>query len=221
VRNNMLTWFVFVILCSFTKSFSPTATTSPLLVKIRGGFQSTSLIQTYSNLLKSSPIFTKSLTAGLIFGLSDITAQKLENNGKRDVKRTLCSAVVGFCYFGPAAHYWYETIFRLLPSVTLLSTLTKATLGQLLFGPSFTAVFFAASMISDGTFSIGAWFKKLRADLPQAWIAGIGFWPFVDLISYSYVKPEWIPLFINSCSFLWTVYLSGVVNKRGLKEHTN
>ena len=91
----------------------------------------------YSQQLELRPIITKSYTAGLIFGLSDFFAQKIERSndangtsGDIDWIRTLASTLVGLLYFGPAAHYWYEWIFRLLPATTLVSTMHKAFWGQ-------------------------------------------------------------------------------------------
>lgn len=166
----------------------------------------------YASLLESSPILTKSLTAALIFGLSDWTAQKLEKK-KLDRLRTFSTVLVGLLYFGPAAHAWYDMIFRLFPKTSLVSTLQKAALGQMIFGPSFTCVFFAASLIQCGNFSLGTWLAKIKSDLFGAWAAGLGFWPLVDLVSYSLLPPQWIPLFVNLCSFIWTVYLSLIANK--------
>lgn len=177
----------------------------------------------YSNALVSYPILTKSLTAGTTFFLSDYTAQRLENptndeDGdkkvpKHDWTRTLTSAAVGLFYFGPAAHAWYEMIFKLLPGTSLFSTLQKALLGQIIFGPAFTCVFFATSLMQGGSFTIQNWISKIKADLPGAWLAGVGFWPLVDFVSYALVPIKFIPLFINICSFVWTIYLSTVANR--------
>lgn len=77
--------------------------------------------QMYSKYLESNPILTKSITAGFIFAASDVLAQKIEQNAQPDKakrlekKRTLAASLVGFLYFGPAAHYWYENIFRFFP----------------------------------------------------------------------------------------------------------
>jgi hypothetical protein len=174
----------------------------------------------YTRYLQQYPIRTKSITAGLIFALSDLMAQVLTNPSTNDNNdhndstvptivwsRTLSSAAVGLLYFGPAAHYWYNWMFRILPSTNLLSTIQKAILGQLFFGPSFTCIFFAISLIQSRTFTISHWFQKIRNDLPSAWMAGAGYWPIVDLISYSYIPPQYIPLFVNVCSFFWTTYL--------------
>jgi len=175
----------------------------------------------YSRQLEMRPIMTKSYTAGLIFGLSDYFAQKIERsndaNGassQMDWVRTLASTLVGLLYFGPAAHYWYEWIFKLLPATTLVSTLYKAFWGQILFGPSFTCIFFATILMQSGDFTLKNWLQKIRSDLPGAWLAGIGFWPIVDLLSYSVIPVKWIPLFVNMASFIWTIYLSLVANKK-------
>jgi protein Mpv17 len=183
--------------------------------------------KTYSQSLIAYPIWTKSCTAGVIFGLSDYLAQTIEasgfdnNNDTQDQQqksldwtRLVATTLVGLLYFGPAAHYWYEWIFRLLPETGLISTLYKAFWGQVLFGPSFTCIFFATSLCQSGNFTITAWWNKIRKDLPGAWLAGVGFWPFVDLISYSVIPVPLIPLFVNMASLVWTVYLSLVANKR-------
>jgi len=198
------------------EQFSPVIMTSSFLSPL-GNF--------YAGSLKQNPILTKSVTACFIFGLSDYLAQKLESSSSSNegdegksssnisLKRIMASAVVGFGYFGPAAHAWYEMIFRVFPGTGLFSTLQKAAMGQLFFGPSFTCIFFASALLQSGEFTVGNWISKIRNDLPRAWVAGLGFWPLVDLISYSMVPPQYIPLFVNMCSLFWTIYLSLIANK--------
>jgi protein Mpv17 len=167
---------------------------------------------------------TKSVTACCIFGLSDFLAQRLEGSnmdGDKDKKparvnytRMISSMLVGLLYFGPAAHAWYAMIFKLLPETSLISTLQKAALGQLIFGPSFTCVFFGTSLLQSRDFSLTNWWRKIKTDLPGAWAAGLGFWPLVDLVSYSMISQEWIPLFVNACSLIWTIYLSLIANRQ-------
>lgn len=180
----------------------------------------------YSSALGAYPIITKSITAGLTFFLSDYTAQKLEKpkddvtvKGKKvewkyNWTRTLVSLAVGLFYFGPAAHAWYEMIFKLLPSTSLFSTLQKAILGQLIFGPTFTSVFFATALMQSGDFTLGNWAKKIKTELPGVWLSGVGYWPLVDFISFLFVPIKYIPLFVNIFSYIWTVYLSVVANRQ-------
>lgn len=187
----------------------------------------TSMGKWYAQSLDKRPIFTKSITACGIFAISDYLAQRLEKASPSDSKeqtlnwtRLLSGAAVGLLYFGPAAHYWYEMIFQLLPGTTLVSTLQKAVMGQLFFGPSFTCIFFAVSLLQAGSFSLSSWASKIRRDLPGAWLAGAGFWPLVDLVSYSIVPKNYIPLFVNLCSLVWTIYLSLVANREASKTNS-
>jgi protein Mpv17 len=177
----------------------------------------------YGSALESSPILTKSVTAGCIFAMSDYLAQRLEGSStaaadkekkrRLNLTRIATSAAVGFFYFGPAAHVWYGWIFRILPGTSLFSILQKAALGQMFFGPSFTCIFFATGLWQSGTFSLGNWLRKIRQDLPGAWLAGASFWPLIDLVSYSFVPQKWIPLFVNMASLVWTIYLSTIANR--------
>ena len=123
------------------------------------------------------------------------------------------TVLVGILYFGPAAHAWCTMIFCLFPKTSLVFTLQKAALGQVIFGPSFTCVFFAASLIQCRNFSLGTWLEKIKSNLFRAWASGLGFWPLVDLVSYSLLPPQWIPLFVNLCLFIWTFYLLLIANK--------
>ena len=216
-------------------------------VALRGGFGggfAGNLVRSYSDALVSSPILTKSLTSGVIFTASDLSAQAISPpDGGQDWKRTIASGLVGLLYFGPAAHYWFQTVFELFPATTIKSTLQKAALGQAIFGPVITCVFFAASLLSmQGLPGLRQLPAKIRQDLLPTQLAGAhvpprraarptplapaplapptrppplrspcpgcGYWPFVDLISYSYVPVIWIPLFVNGCSFIWTIFLS-------------
>ncbi len=196
------------------------ASSATFLAPIAAAFQIVG--SSYSKSLVAYPIITKSLTAGLTFFLSDYTAQQIEkpkdekekNEWKHDWTRTLTSAAVGLFYFGPAAHAWYEMIFAILPGTGLFSTLQKAILGQLIFGPAFTCVFFATSLMQGGTFTISNWVSKIKSDLPGAWANGLAFWPLVDFVSYALVPIQYIPLFINLMSFIWTIYLSIIANKK-------
>lgn len=205
------------------------ATTLPKLSTVSSLLKSA--VSCYAGSLTIYPILTKSITAGVIFGFSDWVAQVIEQK-KQDgtdttsstslssdgLSRIVASFLVGTLFFGPAAHAWFAAVFALLPSTTLLSTLAKAALGQVIFGPLFTCVYFLANMLSRPSgfqsFTFSSFKNKIVSDLPSVWKSGLGYWPLVDLIGYGYVKPNYMPLYVNGASFVWTVYLSGVTNKK-------
>ena len=194
--------------------------------------------QTYARCMDKAPLATKAATSAAIFGASDACAQKLERVKEPDATRLLTTTAIGGLYFAPAArnrrgkrvdgvevapprrrrsntkihktqtqaHVWFAQITKLIPKNGLKEILTKALLGQIFFGPLVTIVFFAAACAQgDGLQTLPA---KIKADLLQVQIAGAGFWPFVDLISYAFIPIAYIPLFVNCASFVWTIFLS-------------
>lgn len=185
-------------------------------LELRGGATTLSLASlgsAYAASLAARPIITKSVTASAIFALSDISAQRITKDS--DWTRTVTSSLVGLFYFGPALHHWLNWITSIIPGFDVKSTLCKTLLGQSLFGPTITMVFFAASLVStkglfDGLARLPG---KIKQDLLVTWASGLCYWPFVDLICYSFVPVKWIPLSYNVASFFWTIYLSTVAAK--------
>lgn len=169
----------------------------------------------YAAALAAKPILTKSLTSGAIFALSDVAGQSIAPSPQgRDHRRTFSSLLVGLCYFGPALHYWLNMITSLIPGVGVVPTLLKTLMGQSIFGPTITGVFFAAALVSSHGLVAGLkrWPVKVKQDLVRTWATGLCFWPFVDLACYGLVLPylgaKWIPLSYNIASFFWTIFLS-------------
>lgn len=166
-----------------------------------------STLDLYASQLQRAPILTKAATSASVFCASDFSAQLIEGKRKLDKTRLMLTTAIGGLYFAPAAHLWYGTITQLIPGNSLLEVLAKAALGQVFFGPLVTCVFFAAACLQADR-SLYNLPRKIKADLLSIQLAGIGFWPFVDLISYSFIPINYIPLFVNLASFVWTIFLS-------------
>ena len=172
----------------------------------------------YAKALHTSPLLTKAASSGLVFGASDWCAQGLEalpGGGGTDWPRLLTCALIG-ALFGPAAHFWYGLMQRSFPRQRARDTLCKTVLGQTIFGPCFTVVFFAGTLCEQAS-GIGATFwiglgDRLGRDFLPTQLAGLGFWSTVDLLSYSCIVPRlgeaWIPLFASAATFVWTIFLS-------------
>ena len=175
----------------------------------------------YAGALDVAPVITKSLTAGVIFGVSDAVAQGIENAAQADWPRLVTATLVGLLYFGPAAHCWYATMQRLYPHSTLRAVLSKTLLGQIVFGPIFIIVYFAAALVAVDGLGLSQLPNKVSADLLPTIVAGLGFWPLVDVVSFAVIAKQkggeaWLPLFVNAASFVWQVYLS--LKARGAAE---
>jgi len=126
-------------------------------------------------------------------------------------------------YFPITAHYWYEIVCKLFPSTLLPSVVFKSLLGQIFYGPLYTCVFFISQLIPSSpspTFLSSLYqsatqtlVPKLKADFFDVWKYGVVFWIAVDIVSLKYIPLEFITLFVNGCSFVWTIYLSIMARK--------
>ena len=180
----------------------------PLWVLLRGSSAlEVTGIAWYASNIHSHPIATKAATSAVVFGAGDVAAQWIEKRKKVDGLRLGMTTAIGGLYFAPAAHYWYGWVTALLPSSALPFVLAKTGLGQIFFGPLVTCVFFASACFQADR-SLRQLPRKIRKDLLAVQVAGLGYWPFVDLISYSLIPVIYIPVFINLASFIWTIYLS-------------
>ena len=171
-------------------------------------------LSVYAKALHTSPLLTKAASSGLIFGASDWCAQGLAGGGGTDWPRLLTCAVIG-ALFGPAAHFWYGLMQRSFPRQRARDTLCKTVLGQTLFGPCFSVLFFTAMLCQQcGVGGLRQLRRKLGCDFLQTLPVGLVFWSTVDLLSYSCVVPRlgeaWIPLFASAATFVWTIFLSFV-----------
>lgn len=65
--------------------------------------------------------------------------------------RTFRMAGYGMIVLGPALHYWFNFVSRIFPNRDLMSTFKKMFLGQAIFGPVMTVVFFSVNAGIQGT----------------------------------------------------------------------
>jgi hypothetical protein len=111
----------------------------------------------YMSLLETSPMITKSITAGIVQAIGDFLSQYIEAkvanvpfvlNGSR-LQAFLLS---GIFFVGPFLHYWYNFLWRIgdwaklkykagKNMQTLLQVFTDQTLGVAIFFPLFFYVF--------------------------------------------------------------------------------
>lgn len=67
-----------------------------------------------------------------------------------DYIRTLRMAGYGLLILGPTLHYWFNFMSRILPGRDLVTTLKKMALGQTVYGPFMTVVFFSMNAALQG-----------------------------------------------------------------------
>lgn len=75
----------------------------------------------------------------------------VEEMQQYDLVRTLRMAGYGMLILGPSLHYWYNFMSRVFPKRDFLSTFKKMGMGQIVYGPAMTAVFFSVNAALQGS----------------------------------------------------------------------
>ncbi|KAK3013910.1 hypothetical protein RJ639_009438 [Escallonia herrerae] len=101
------------------------------------------LVGWYLGLIKTKPILTKSITSALIYTAADLSSQTIASSEPYDLVRTLRMAGYGMMVVGPSLHLWFNFMAKVLPKRDLITTTKKIALGQTVYGPTLTVVFFS------------------------------------------------------------------------------
>lgn len=73
-------------------------------------------------------------------------------SGSLDLMRTLRMAGYGLFILGFLQHTWFNFLGRVLPKRDIFTTLKKIVVGQLVFGPLTTSIFFTYNATLQGTY---------------------------------------------------------------------
>ncbi|KAH8941017.1 hypothetical protein BDL97_14G015600 [Sphagnum fallax] len=202
-----------------SSSSSSSSGSHPSTESSSGGFRTW-----YLRMLEKNPMSTKSVTAAIFFTASDITAQGIERwsaaKGEPrvdwDKGRTMRMLAVGLLMSGPSLHLWFNLMSRTFPNPDIWSIVKKVSLGQLVFGPCFNTIFFSINGYAQGERGQQI-LDRLKRDLLPTWQHGLMFWPLLDFITFRYFPIRLQVLFNNCCSFVWTIYLTSIAGKSGVK----
>lgn len=127
--------------------------------------------------------------------------------GSFDLIRTTRMTAYGLLILGPSQHLWFNFMSTISPTRDLLSTFKKMFLGQAVYGPIITSVFFSynASLQGESGREIAA---RLNRDLLPTMLNGLLYWPVCDFVTYKFVPVHLQPLINSSFQYVWTIYLT-------------
>ncbi|CAL9222923.1 unnamed protein product [Arabidopsis halleri] len=168
----------------------------------------------YLGMVKSRPVVTKSITCSLIYIAADLSSQTIAKTSSEsyDFVRTARMGGYGLFVLGPTLHYWFNFMSRLFPKQDLITTFKKMAMGQTIYGPTMTVIFFSlnASLQGESGSDILA---RLKRDLLPALFNGVMYWPVCDFITFRFFPVHLQPLVSNSFSYVWTIYMTYMANR--------
>ncbi|XP_030487355.2 protein sym-1 [Cannabis sativa] len=191
---------------SFSSAFSSSSSSSS---SSSAAAKEVGIISWYLGMVKCRPILTKSVTSSLIYIAADLSSQTIANKSldSYDFLRTLRMAGYGLLVLGPSLHFWFNFVSKLYPKRDLLSTLKKMAMGQGIYGPTMTVIFFSLNARLQGETGSEI-VSRLKRDLIPTLLNGVMYWPMCDFITFRFIPVHLQPLVSNSFSYLWTVYMT-------------
>lgn len=124
-------------------------------------------------------------------------------------------AAYGLLILGPSQHLWFNFMSTISPTRDMFSTFKKIFLGQAVYGPTITSVFFSynASLQGESGSEIAA---RLKRDLLPTLLNALLFWPACDFLTYKFVPVHLQPLANSSFAYVWTIYLTYMASLTGV-----
>ena len=178
-----------------------------------GSSKATSMWAMYLLLLESNPLATKMWTSGALNAFGDLLAQFLFEDGKSvDVKRTLTFTFLGAFLVGPALHFWYGILGKIVTVGGSLGAGVRLGLDQLAFAPVFLATFLSALFAIEG--NTDKLPNKLKQDLFPTVVANWKIWVPFQFLNFRFVPANLQVGAANVIALAWNVYLSWASHKK-------
>lgn len=116
-------------------------------------------------------------------------------------------AAYGLLILGPSQHLWFNFLSQILPKRDIVTIMKKIVVGQVIYGPSITTIFFSYNAVLRGE-SAQEIVARLKRDLLPTFKTGVLYWPICDFLTFKFVPVHLQPLMNSTCSYVWTVYLT-------------
>eukprot|EP00252_Welwitschia_mirabilis_P012011 TRINITY_DN2671_c0_g1_i2.p1 TRINITY_DN2671_c0_g1~~TRINITY_DN2671_c0_g1_i2.p1 ORF type:complete len:219 (-),score=20.37 TRINITY_DN2671_c0_g1_i2:322-939(-) len=193
---------------TLASSFLSSTTFSSKAIR-KSSFAANGFVKWYLHMIDTRPVLTKSVTAASIFTAADITSQVItfaatdatdaSSTMEIDVVRTLRMGAYGLLLSGPTLHLWFNFVSTIIPKRDVISTVKKMILGQTVYGPTITAVFFSLNAFLQGE-SGSEILERLKRDMLPTLKSGLMYWPLCDFLTFRYT-----PVHLQCILHIWQV----------------
>ncbi|CAG9840653.1 unnamed protein product [Diabrotica balteata] len=179
-------------------------------------------IKSYKKVLKTYPVLVQSLQTGLLYGCSDVLAQRFVEKAPLtniDTRRCLIFATAGAIYTGPIVTLWYRLLARKIGTTGNLVTIKKVIIDQFVFVPFFHFGLLTTLNTLHGH-NIKVLNDQLRLKYLDILFASVRLWPIVQLINFRFTPLNYQVLVSQSIALFWNVYISWKT-QQGINKNTS
>lgn len=157
---------------------------------------------------------------------SSSVVQQLITKEDFDWKKSLRFFVFGTFFVAPTLYGWIKLTSHMWPQMSLKNGIAKAVTEQFSYGPAAGVSFFTLMTLMEGK-----GFADVRTEVSEkfprtfrgenevktvwsfihSWIlfpVGVCYWPFIQVINFSFIKERNRVPFVAMASFIWTIFLA-------------
>ncbi|KAL0709765.1 hypothetical protein Bca4012_016743 [Brassica carinata] len=171
-----------------------------------------SFLSWYLSLLSNYPVLTKAVTSAILTLIGDLICQlTINRTSSLDKKRTLTFTILGLGLVGPALHFWYLYLSKVVTASGLSGAVLRLLLDQFVFAPIFVGVFLSAVVTLEGKPSHVI--PKLKQEWTGAVLANWQLWIPFQFLNFRFVPQNFQVLASNVVALAWNVILSFKAHK--------
>ncbi|XP_078177041.1 peroxisomal membrane protein PMP22-like isoform X1 [Carex rostrata] len=159
--------------------------------------------------LQLHPLRTKMITAGILAGISDSTAQKLSGIKKIELRRLLLKMLFGFAYGGPFGHVVHKALDSIFKGKRDKKTVAKKVLlEQVTLSPwnNLVFLFYYGLVVERRPWSEVK--MRVKKQYPSVQLAAWMFWPIVGWINHLYMPLQLRVIFQSFVACCWGIFLN-------------
>ncbi|XP_066247973.1 mpv17-like protein [Euwallacea similis] len=133
-----------------------------------------------------------------------ISGKTIENY---DWMQTLRFSLYGGLFTAPTLYAWIRLSTRLWPVTSLKTSIIKAFVEQLTYGPAALVCFFFGMGLLEGK-SVQEAKTIVENKFLPTWKVGVCFWPILQTLNFQYISEHNRVPFVSACSLVWCCFLA-------------
>ncbi|XP_076250883.1 mpv17-like protein [Rhynchophorus ferrugineus] len=155
------------------------------------------------------PVIRGMLSYGTIWPTSCLIQQTMagKNINNYDWMQALRFSLYGGLFTAPTLYAWIRLSTKLWPVTTLKTSITKAFVEQVTYGPAALICFFFGMSLLEGKSLNDAKVEVQKKFLPT-WKVGFCVWPIVQTLNFQYIPEKNRVPFVSACSLVWCCFLA-------------
>ncbi|XP_060527962.1 mpv17-like protein [Cylas formicarius] len=155
------------------------------------------------------PVIRGMISYGALWPTSSIIQQTISGKSieNYDWMQALRFSLYGGLFTAPTLYAWIRISSKLWPTTSLKTSITKAIVEQMTYGPAALICFFFGMSIMSGK-TIDESKNEVKTKLYPTWKVGICVWPVLQTINFMYVKEKNRVPFVSLCSLVWCCFLA-------------